>query len=151
MRGRAGARACDNSIVTPDPRRQLAEFFAADSHGTVAVYLFGSIARGEATDASDVDVAVLFDKAPESTLSGAALTLEGDIERRLGRPVDLLNLNRAPSDLVHRVLRDGVIVFDGDRSRRLRFEVDKRNEFFDMEPVRRRYRQRAGQVSAATS
>jgi hypothetical protein len=30
----------------------------------------------------------------------------------LGRPVDLVALKRAPADLVHRVLRDGVLVFD---------------------------------------
>lgn len=137
--------------MTTDPRPQLAAFFQADAHGTAAVYLFGSLARGEATDASDVDVAVLFDQAPEPALSGAGLTLEGDIERHLGRPVDLVNLNRAPADLVHRVLRDGVIVFDRDRSRRLRFEVDKRNEFFDLEPVRRNYRLGARSSSPAAS
>jgi len=126
--------------MVSDPGRQLAAFFAADPRGAVAVYLFGSAARGEATVASDVDVAVLFERAPDPSLSGAGLTLEGDTERLLGRRVDLVSLNRAPADLVHRVLRDGVLVFDGDRSRRQRFEVDKRNEYFDLEPVRRRYR-----------
>jgi predicted nucleotidyltransferase len=127
--------------VTKDLRRQIAAFFEADAHGAAAAYLFGSVARGEATAASDVDVAVLFDEAPEPVLSGAALTLEGDVERHIGRAVDLVNLNCAPADLVHRVLRDGVIVFDLNRSRRLRFEVTRRNEFFDLERVRRRYRQ----------
>jgi uncharacterized protein len=143
--------ACHNSTVVTDPRRQLAAFFEADAHGAAAVYLFGSVARGEATEASDVDVAVLFGQAPEPSLSGAGLTLEGEIERHLGRPVDLVTLNRASADLVHRVLRDGVLVFDGDRLRRQRFEVDKRNEFFDLEPVRRRYRRAARPFSPAAS
>lgn len=134
-----------------DPHGQLAAFFEADAHGASAVYLFGSVARGAATEASDVDVAVLFDQAPEPALSGAGLTLEGEIERHLGRRVDLVNLNRAPADLVHRVLRDGVIVFERDRARRLRFEVDKRNEFFDLEPVRQRYRRSARAFSPAGS
>lgn len=77
--------------------------------------ILGGISRGALAEApsvgiqaSDVDVAVLFDQAPEPALSGAGLTLEGEIERHLGRRVDLVNLNRAPADLVHRVLRDGV-------------------------------------------
>ena len=48
----------------------------------------------------------------------------------------LVVLNEAPCDLVHRVLRDGRL----DRAARVRFEVRSRNEYFDMDPVRRAYR-----------
>jgi predicted nucleotidyltransferase len=119
---------------------RVASFFRADARGAVAVYVYGSAGRGENTPSSDVDVAVLFDVPPASRLTGPALTLESDLERLLRKPVDLVVLNSASADLVHRVLRDGVIVLDADRSRRLRFEVAKRNEYFDLEPVRREYR-----------
>jgi hypothetical protein len=49
-------------------------------------------------------------------------------------------LNSAPADLVHRVLRDGQLLLDRDRSRRIRFEVKARNEYFDLQPVLARYR-----------
>ncbi len=49
-------------------------------------------------------------------------------------------LNRAPADLVHRVLRDGRLVLDLDPAARIRFEVQSRNEYFDLAPVRRLYR-----------
>jgi predicted nucleotidyltransferase len=71
------------------------------------------------------------------------LPLEGEIERKLGLPVQIVILNDAPEDLVHRVLRDGRVLLDRDRSARLRFEVKARNEYFDMQPIRARYR-RAG-------
>ena len=58
----------------------------------------------------------------------------------LGLPVQLVALNRAPVDLVHRVLRDGKLIVDRDRGRRIRFEVKARNEFFDLQPVLARYR-----------
>jgi hypothetical protein len=106
----------------------------------VCAYLFGSFARGTARHASDVDLAVLFREPPESRLAAGPLDLEGDLERVLGRPVQLVVLNRAPADLVHRVLRDGRVVLDRDRAARIRFEIDKRNEYFDLEPVRLRYR-----------
>jgi predicted nucleotidyltransferase len=38
----------------------LTTFFEEDPRGAVAVYLFGSVARGEARADSDVDVGILF-------------------------------------------------------------------------------------------
>lgn len=106
----------------------------------VCAYLFGSVARGEAHIQSDVDVAVLFEKAPAPRLDAGPLDLEGALERSLGRSVQLVVLNRAPADLVHRVLRDGRLLVDRNRAARIRFEVAKRNEYFDLEPIRRLYR-----------
>jgi predicted nucleotidyltransferase len=122
------------------PADRLKSFFETDPRGALAVYLFGSVARGDDVATSDVDVAVLFESPPPPQLLGSALTLEGDLERLLARPVDLVVLNSASPDLVHRILRDGVLVLDRDRTRRVRLEVAKRNEYFDLEPVRRQYR-----------
>jgi len=66
--------------------------------------------------------------------------VEGALERLLGRPVQVVALNRASADLVHRVLRDGKIVLDRDPAARIRFEVRRRNEYFDLAPIRRLYR-----------
>lgn len=106
----------------------------------VAVYLFGSVARGAAGPASDVDVAVLFARNPPALLAGPRFSLEGDLERALGRPVDLVVLNDAPVDLRTRVLRDGRILIDRDRSARIAFEVRTRNEAFDLQPILAEYR-----------
>jgi predicted nucleotidyltransferase len=122
------------------PADRLKSFFEDDPRGALAVYVFGSVARGDDAATSDVDVAVLFESPPPPQLLGSALTLEGDLERLLARPVDLVVLNSASADLVHRVLRDGVLVLDRDRTRRVRFEVARRNEYFDLEPIRRQYR-----------
>lgn len=121
---------------------QLEAFFAerGTAHGIAAAYLFGSEARGTAYAGSDVDVAVLFSAEPPKGLAGLAFGLQGELERRFHRAVDLVVLNRAPADLVHRVLRDGKILAEPDRSHRIRFEVAKRNEYFDLLPFLRRYR-----------
>jgi hypothetical protein len=120
--------------------RALRSQLARDPGDAVAAYLFGSVARGEAGPASDVDVGVLYRSEPPPGLAGLAFPLEGELERRLGRRVQLVVLNRAPVDLVHRVLRDGVLVLDRDPSARIRFEVRVRNEYFDLLPLLRRYR-----------
>lgn len=119
---------------------RLRDYFEARSRGVVCVYLFGSVARGTAHGRSDVDVAVLLERDPPATLAGSAVSLGGELERHLGRPVDLVVLNRASVDLVHRVLRDGLVVFDPRPRERIQFEVRARNAYFDLKPVLDRYR-----------
>ncbi len=122
--------------------------FAARNEDAAAVYLFGSMARGEASADSDVDVAVLCGKPVDPGLAGLKLALAGDLEERLGRRVDLVVLDHQPPDLVHRVLRDGLLVIENNRSARIRFEVKARNEYFDVLPMLRRYRRPPGERAA---
>ncbi len=110
--------------MPPSVRDRVQAYFA-DVPAAAAVYLFGSHAREEAGPRSDVDVAVLFNRPPSATLMGPQLTLAGELEQQLGTPVDLIVLNTAPADLVHRVLRDGDLLIDRDPSLRIRFEVAK--------------------------
>ena len=107
-------------------------------------YLFGSHARGAARGSSDVDVAVLFSQEPPHTLEGLGLDLVESMEAAIGRRVDLVALNRAPPDLVHRVLRDGILIAENDHERRVDFEVKSRAEYFDVLPFLNEYRRNAG-------
>ncbi len=118
----------------------LEAFFAGPPPGTAAVYLFGSVARGDSRPGTDVDVAILFAQDPPRTLEGLHLDLGDALRAALGRPVDLVVLNHATPDLVHRVLRDGILVCERNSSARIRFEVRLRSAYFDMEPVRKLYR-----------
>jgi hypothetical protein len=54
--------------------------------------------------------------------------------------VDLVVLNRAAVDLIHRVLRDGMLLLDRNPSARIRFEVRARSEYLELLPHLRRYR-----------
>jgi hypothetical protein len=128
---------------------RLKAFFEGDAWGALAVYLYGSVARGESRPDSDIDVGVLFAAEPPATLGAPQFALEAALERLLGRPVQVVALNRASADLVHRVLRDGRLVFDRDRAARIRFEVRSRNEYFDMAPIRRLYRRYPAPATAA--
>lgn len=119
---------------------RLRAFFEADHHAAAVVYLFGSMARGDATATSDVDVAVLCAADPPLTYAGLPLELEGELERLLGRTTQVVVLNHAPADLRARVLRDGLLLLDRDPSARVRFEMQTRNEWFDLEPMLREYR-----------
>jgi len=127
-------------------RRQLeervTEELASADDRLVAVYLFGSVARGTDSSNSDVDVGILLRAAPTGEINDLRFVLEGDLERALGRRTQVVILNNAPPDLVHRVLRDGRLLLDRDRAARIRFEVRARNEYFDLLPILNRYRRR---------
>lgn len=115
-------------------RVTLRAFFSEAPADVVAAYLFGSHARGTATERSDVDVGILYATDLPPSLDALPLDLESELERAVGLRVQTIVLNRAPVDLIHRVFRDGTLVLDRDRSHRVRFEVKKRNEFFDLQP-----------------
>jgi len=123
-------------------KQLLAEELAAVDDRLVAAYLFGSVARGMDSPSSDVDVGILLQTASSDELNGLRLTLEGDLERALRQRTQVVVLNNAPPDLVHRVLRDGRLLLDRDRGARIRFEVRTRNEYFDLLPILNRYRRR---------
>ena len=127
-------------MMRPAIVRALQEFFQADSHGAAAVYLFGSVARDVERPDSDVDVGLLLTTPPPATLDGQPFDLADALEHHLGRSVDVIVLNTSPADLRMRVLRDGHLVFEGEASARVRFEVATRNEAFDLEPILREYR-----------
>jgi predicted nucleotidyltransferase len=124
--------------------RRLHEFFRKPQDGLACAWLYGSQARGDAAVDSDIDIAVLYVTDPPTTLDGAGFQLATELERTLERDVDLVVLNRAPVDLVHRVLRDGVILHEANASARVRFEVKARNEYFDLLPYLAEYRRSAG-------
>jgi predicted nucleotidyltransferase len=128
-------------MVTPSLGEGLRELVASSAPaGVVAVYLYGSQARGDASAESDIDLGLLLARTPPPVLRSVARDLEDVVERALRRSTQVVVLNTAPADLVHRVLRDGILILDRDRAARILFEVQSRNEYFDLEPLRRLYR-----------
>jgi predicted nucleotidyltransferase len=109
----------------------------------VAAWVFGSVARGTASANSDLDVAVLRGRAATGSLTDLPWDLAPALEQAAGRRVDLVVIDEADPDLVHRVLRDGVLVLDRDPSRRIAFEVRMRNAYFDLLPHRTQLRRAA--------
>jgi uncharacterized protein len=119
------------------------QYFAQRARNVVAAYVFGSVGRGSSRASSDVDIAILYAAAPIPAVSGLTSSTQAELEALLGRPVDLVVLNDAPPDLVHRVLRDGKIVCETDRRARIDFEVAARGRHLDLLPILRRYRESA--------
>lgn len=90
------------------------------SAGADFAYVFGSQARGEATDRSDVDVAVHFP-------GDAPTAFELDVPPG----VDLLVLNDAPLAIKGRVATEGFLLFQQDPSAQVHWLAMTRKIYFD--------------------
>jgi predicted nucleotidyltransferase len=87
-----------------------------------AVWLYGSVARGDARTSSDVDLAVLWAAHAGSDLARDRARLEREAAAAVAPfLVSVVDLGAAPVLLAHRVVRDGVLVCDADARRRGRF------------------------------
>jgi predicted nucleotidyltransferase len=115
-----------------DPIERLRFALKAAPEDLVCTYIFGSQARGTARADSDLDLGLVLAEDPPSTLFRVHAYLAERLAESTGKRVDLTVLNRASPDLVHRVLRDGILVLERSRSRRIAFEVAARNAYFDL-------------------
>jgi hypothetical protein len=103
----------------------------------VAAYLFGSRARGSAGPLGDLDVGLLIapgaddDAICDRVMSGLAVSLRSD-------RIDVLSLNRAPSPIRYRVVRDGVLVACRQAAALERFVAESVLIYLDFKPVRDR-------------
>ena len=89
----------------PTSAEQIAKVLAGRTDVRLAL-LFGSEARGTAGPDSDVDLAI--DAPGLDTLELCALVAEA-----VGRDVDVVRLEDAGIPLLHKLIRDGVVVHEG--------------------------------------
>ena len=75
------------------------------SHGVSAIYVFGSVARGRATDQSDIDLLVEFSR-PIGLIG--FVRLQQRLAAAMGHPVDLVTRAALKPQLRARILREAV-------------------------------------------
>jgi predicted nucleotidyltransferase len=80
------------------------------SAGIVRLSLFGSVARGDATPQSDVDLMAEFDAAKKFTVLGR-VHLENQIADMLGTKVDLAHTRMLRDGIREQAAREAVLVF----------------------------------------
>jgi predicted nucleotidyltransferase len=77
----------------------------ARNHGAREIRVFGSVARGEADDRSDVDFLVSMEPGRSLFDMGGLLV---DLENLLGRPVDVVTEKGLRDRIRERILREAV-------------------------------------------
>lgn len=80
----------------------------AKEYGAERVYLFGSYARGEATEQSDIDLRI--DKGEIRGLRFAGLL--GDLEEALGNKVDLISTAGMDEQFLEAIRPDELLLYE---------------------------------------
>lgn len=101
-------------------------------------YLFGSVAKGEVTPLSDIDVAVYLTHVDPEAAFDVKLSLHAGICRALKRDdVDLVVLNSLSNTmLAEDIIRHGVVIYDLDADAREDFEVRSLHRAIDFKTQR---------------
>ncbi|MBE3584456.1 MAG: nucleotidyltransferase domain-containing protein [Limnochordaceae bacterium] len=112
----------------------------ANTPDVAFAYLFGSRIKGTARPNSDLDIAIWL-TTPLGPIDAVAtvdrqLDLGGQLETTLGCPVDVVLLNTAPLDLVHNVLRHGLLVYCRNEDIRHQFYVEHARQYYDLAQLR---------------
>ena len=80
----------------------------ARQYGAERVYLFGSYARGDATETSDIDLRI--DKGSIRGLQFARLL--GDLEDTLGKKIDLISTSGMDEDFRKAIAPEEVLLYE---------------------------------------
>ena len=90
-------------------RQRLESVFV--QYGVVRAMLFGSYARGEQSDASDIDIAI-----DEGQVRGLAFfRLQAELSDAPNKPVDLQSLNGSNLEFLNAILKDAVLIYSIER------------------------------------
>ena len=106
----------------------------------LAGYLFGSALKPYKFK-GDLDIGLLLeeDALKDGTLNVQNhfyLGLRNSLERE---DIDVVILNHASLLLRYAVIKEGLLVYEKDRNRRIEFEVRTMFEYFDFSPIRRMF------------
>ncbi len=103
-------------------------------------YVFGSHARGEAHEKSDLDIAVFLEPVILEQDPLYELRLGAYLDKRMECEVDVVVMNKANPFLQHEVLRTGERLFETDPARRAKFELVSFKTYQDAKYYRRKRR-----------
>ncbi len=116
--------------------RSISEIISQLEHhwGLDSLWIFGSRATGTARNDSDWDLAALFQTRPDPV---ELFGLRGEFEVLAGVPVDVIDLDRTSPVLARQVVKQGQLVVENNRRRRIDFVAHVPGRYEDLCIVRR--------------
>lgn len=104
----------------------------------IAIYLFGSLAKGKEKAKSDIDLAFVFNERfykedPFRALQEAEL-LGAEISKNTHKAVDVVILNGASLSFAYYTIREGMFLYESSAVDRILYEVTLDNKYQDFMP-----------------
>ncbi len=109
-----------------------------------AVYLFGSYVKRKERKSSDLDIGILH-KTNSDPLKNfeSNLAFAVQLEEITGITVDIVDLEKVNTYLLHQLMLNRILILDKDTKRRVAFEVARRKEYFDRKYFYKIYHEQA--------
>ena len=117
-------------------KQQLSGYFSQHPD-IVSAHVFGSVARKTEGKESDIDLAFLLEESTVNRYS--PLDFIPKLEKKLGRQIDLVILNRAGELLKYQVRRTGILIYEKKPEIRKRFELKGRKTYEDFLHLHKRH------------
>lgn len=121
--------------LSPELQKQLRKI------GVIAVYLFGSRAKGKIGVLSDYDIGILLkNNVPDKKFFDIKLKLIQDFSRFFKTiHVDVVILNKTTALLAINIINEGCLLFDAMHEQRIAFETKITMKYLDRLPYERRH------------
>ena len=106
------------------------------------IFLFGSMAKGNARNNSDIDIGILVKdtkKLEKNPHFESKLALRIEKELKIKTPLDIRVLNNAGLRFINQVLKYGRLVFSRNEKERVIFETTSISNYFDFRPFLKEY------------
>ncbi|UUV18838.1 nucleotidyltransferase domain-containing protein [Fusobacteria bacterium ZRK30] len=89
-----------------DYKKKIMKYFSLKEENIEGVYVFGSVSRGEMREESDIDIAVIGDFNFDDRLNFIC-----DLEKELGRKIDLIDFNRSNLNFQAEIITNGELIY----------------------------------------
>lgn len=122
-----------NLLLSPDPsiKKLLSQMDEVQF-----AYLFGSYAKGDHDQRSDIDIAIYLKKKYNDF--DTKLKIHHKLEISLQRDIDLIVLNSVKNfNLLENIFNDGIIIKDSQDDFRIMYELKKEHEIKDYKEFKR--------------
>ncbi|NJL58523.1 MAG: nucleotidyltransferase domain-containing protein [Desulfobacteraceae bacterium] len=107
------------------------------------VYVFGSVARAQENDSSDIDLAFcwmkIIIKKTRFMATSSAYLAAAKISGKFDRKTDVVILNSASIEMAYQIITRGVRIYEKDKNERI---IKIRGMYFDFMPFIRELRSR---------
>jgi len=119
--------------------KELVREYFSGQKDVVCAYLFGSTVTGKTHEASDVDIAVLFQPSlPQEEQSSRSLLIMDELSQILSKDIDVVVLNSANSFLKFQVIKNGLRICEDEERKSRGFEARTIMEYFNFLPIKNR-------------